>query len=69
MVPLAYTPFSKHLTGAPKTPPSRGPLCGLGMEWWGGMVDGLRALGLGRDKGLNTNQKGLSSAATRINLI
>ena len=33
------------------------------------MVDGLRALGPGWDKGLNTNQKGLSSAATLIHPI
>ena len=69
MVPLAYTPFSKHITGAPKTPPARGPPCGLGMEWWGGMVDGLGTLGPGWDRGLNTNQKGLSSATTLIHPI
>ena len=33
------------------------------------MVDGLRALGSGRDNSLNTDHKGLSSAAARIHLI
>ena len=33
------------------------------------MVDGLSALGSGRDNSLNTDHKGLSSAAARIHLI
>ena len=54
-----------HITGAPQIHVS-GAISGLGLEWLGEMLDGLSALSLRGVNSLNTDWKGLSSAAPRI---